>query len=236
MRKIAAFILRGWLTEISYRTAFVLELGSAVLAVATVYFLARVVGTNPHNPYLRAYGGDYLVFVVVGIVFQSLVTTSLAAFSRTVRGEQIMGTLEFLFLSDTPLWRVLIYASVWDFLSTLLNTMITLGVAIAIRPGLGRGHPGDQAGRPRDLVRRHHERVSRRRRVPDRGPAGAYSPGRASASDDARARCFTAGPHQRRVAVHPCSSPSRASALLRDHVAGGRARILLGLSDRAPRG
>src|SRR5438128_1912272 len=33
MRKVAAFILRGWLTEISYRTAFVLELGSAVLAL-----------------------------------------------------------------------------------------------------------------------------------------------------------------------------------------------------------
>lgn len=132
MRKIAAFIRRGWLTEVSYRTAFVLDLGSAVMLVATVYFLARVIGANPDNPYLRAYGGDYLVFVVVGIVFQSLVTTSLAAFSRTVRDEQIMGTLEFLFLSETPLWRVLIYSALWDFLWTWVVATITLGVAILV--------------------------------------------------------------------------------------------------------
>jgi len=130
LRKMAAFLLRGWLTEISYRTAFVLDLGSAVMLIATVYFLARVIGANPNNPYLSAYGGDYMAFVVVGIVFQLLVTTSLAAFSRTVRDEQIMGTLEFLFLSDTPLWRVLTYAALWDFAWTWLITAITLGVAI----------------------------------------------------------------------------------------------------------
>src|SRR5438093_916554 len=101
-----------------------------VILVATMYFLARAIGTDPHNPYLRAYGGDYLGFAVVGIVFQSLVTTSLAAFSRTVRDEQVMGTLEFLFLSDTPLWRVLIYAAIWDFVWILLATTITTGVAM----------------------------------------------------------------------------------------------------------
>jgi ABC-2 type transport system permease protein len=130
--RVGAFLLRGWLTEISYRTAFVLDLGSTVILVATMYFVSQVVGAHPDNPHLRAYGGNYLVFVVVGIVFQSLVTTSLAAFSHTVRGEQIMGTLEFLFLSPTPLWRVLIYAALWDFLSTILTSALTLGVAVAL--------------------------------------------------------------------------------------------------------
>jgi ABC-2 type transport system permease protein len=132
MTKPAAFIYRGVITIFSYRTALVLQILSMFISTASFYFLAKLVGFQEENPYLAQYGGNYMVFLIIGIIFQSFVAVSQNSFSQTIRNEQYMGTLESLLLSRTPLYQILTYSSLWTFLFTLINTGVILAIAIMV--------------------------------------------------------------------------------------------------------
>lgn len=116
----------------SYRTALVLQILSMFITTASFYFLAKLVGFQANNPYLAQYGGNYMVFLIIGIIFQSFVTVSQSSFSQTIRNEQYMGTLEALLLSKTPLHQILTYSSLWTFLFTAINTGVILAIAITV--------------------------------------------------------------------------------------------------------
>lgn len=132
MTKPAAFIYRGVITMFSYRTALVLQILSMFITTASFYFLAKLVGFQANNPYLAQYGGNYMVFLIIGIIFQSFVAVSQSSFSQTIRNEQYMGTLESLLLSNTPLHKILSYSSLWTFLFTAINTGVILAIAIIV--------------------------------------------------------------------------------------------------------
>lgn len=143
MTKPAAFIYRGVITMFSYRTALVLQILSMFITTASFYFLAKLVGFQANNPYLAQYGGNYMVFLIIGIIFQSFVAVSQSSFSQTIRNEQYMGTLESLLLSNTPLHKILSYSSLWTFLFTAINTgnylasTIVLVLSIVSLAGIG---------------------------------------------------------------------------------------------------
>jgi ABC-2 type transport system permease protein len=132
MTKPAAFIYRGIITMFSYRTALVLQILSMFITTASFYFLAKLVGFQGSNPYLAQYGGNYMVFLIIGIVFQGFVSVSQSSFSQTIRNEQYMGTLESLLLSKTPLYQILSYSSLWTFLFTAINTGVILAIAVIV--------------------------------------------------------------------------------------------------------
>jgi len=132
MNKPAAFIYRGVITMFSYRTALVLQILSMFISTASFYFLAKLVGFQGNNPYLAQYGGNYMVFLIIGIIFQSFVAVSQSSFSQSIRNEQYMGTLESLLLSRTPLYQILTYSSLWTFLFTVINTAVILAIAIIV--------------------------------------------------------------------------------------------------------
>jgi len=132
MIKPIAFIYRGIITMFSYRTALVLQILTMFITTASFYFLAKLVGFQGNNPYLAPYGGNYMVFLIIGIIFQSFVTVSQTSFSQSIRNEQYMGTLESLLLSKTPLYKILTYSSLWTFLFTAINTGVILAIAIIV--------------------------------------------------------------------------------------------------------
>ncbi|UCB51533.1 MAG: ABC transporter permease [Candidatus Zixiibacteriota bacterium] len=132
MTRPTAFIYRGIITMFSYRIALVLQILSMFITTASFYFLAKLVGFQANNPYLAQYGGDYMVFLIIGIIFQSFVMVSQSSFSQTIRNEQYMGTLESLLLSNTPLHKILTYSSLWTFLFTAINTGVILAIAIVV--------------------------------------------------------------------------------------------------------
>jgi ABC-2 type transport system permease protein len=132
MTKPTAFIYRGIITMFSYRTAMVLQILSMFISTASFYFLAKLVGFQENNPYLAQYGGNYMVFLIIGIIFQSFVSVSQSSFSQTIRNEQYMGTLESLLLSRTPLYQILTYSSLWTFIFTVINTGVILAIAVVV--------------------------------------------------------------------------------------------------------
>ncbi len=132
MNKAIAFIKRGLFNAISYPTAMVLKVISLFITVASFYYLALLFGTQEENPLLRPYGGNYLAFLIVGVIFQYFTSLALGSFSREISDEQKMGTLEFLLMSRTKLGFILIYAALWEFIWNTLTSIVILVVGIAV--------------------------------------------------------------------------------------------------------
>lgn len=127
-----AFIKRGYLMMTSYPTAMLLRFVSLFLTVASFYFLAQLVGTQNENTLLLPYGGNYLAFLLIGVIFQNFVSMSLGAFSREISGEQNMGTLEFLLMSRVRLGFLLLSSGLWELIWNIATSTVMLAAAIAI--------------------------------------------------------------------------------------------------------
>ena len=131
MVKLIAFVKRDLLIDTSYRLSFILQLGSIFLSLASYHFLARFIGHSP-LPGLSAYGGDYFAFVIVGVSLHEYLSTSLDAFSRSLRESQLSGTLEALLSTQTSLRTIVLSSAAYRFLWTSLNVSFyyTIGVTL----------------------------------------------------------------------------------------------------------
>lgn len=118
------FIKRGLLSMLSYRTALLLGLLSSLVSLLQFGFMGRFLSEGNTFPLLAQYGGDLLAYLIIGSAFTGFVGVSLNSFQGAIRAEQQMGTLEYLLMSDTSLGGILLYSALWNFLNTLLNTVI----------------------------------------------------------------------------------------------------------------
>ena len=131
MNKVYIFIKRGWITFTSYKMEFILNYMSLFVLITIFYFVSSMFkGTE--IPSLEKYGGNYTTFIVIGVVFQWFISTSLRSFGSSIRNEQIMGTLEFLLLSRSSLFSILFYSALWSFTRLLLNSMVFFMFAVLI--------------------------------------------------------------------------------------------------------
>lgn len=113
-RVLVAFARREIATLSGYRVALVVRLLSFSISVLALAFFSRMVGAAV-NPYLASFGGDYLAFVVIGLVvmdFQQIGVTSLA---QRIRNAQIMGLFEAELATPVPTWIVLSVGPVYEF-------------------------------------------------------------------------------------------------------------------------
>jgi ABC-2 type transport system permease protein len=116
------FIKRGFFSALSYRIALLLGLLSGLVSFLQFGFMGRFLSEGNTFPLLAQYGGNLLAYLIIGSAFTNFVVFSLNSFQKTIREEQLMGTLEYLLMSDTPLGGILLYSALWNFLNTLLNT------------------------------------------------------------------------------------------------------------------
>jgi ABC-2 type transport system permease protein len=120
-----AFLVRDFLLVISYRTAFVLDFAWIALVVPVLSLLGLGAG-GAASPSLQAYGGNYFAFLLIGVAFQDYVTFSQTNFNQSVREHQLMGTLEIVMLSPTPVPVVLLASSLWGYIYTTLRFVVYL--------------------------------------------------------------------------------------------------------------
>ena len=92
LRKVWAFLHRDFLSETSYKLAFLMQLAGIVLSALTLFFLSKILG-RAVSPYLEPYGGDYFSFVLIGIAFASYLNVALSSFSSCIREAQVLGML-----------------------------------------------------------------------------------------------------------------------------------------------
>ena len=128
LTKIWAFLVRDFLSDASYRFAFVLQLGGMFFAVAVFFYGSRMV--NPQTAGLD--GVEPFPWLLVGIAFQLYFSTALYSFAAKVRSEQVLGTLEAMLVSPTPTSVVIFSSTAWDFTWGALRLVVYLLVAVFV--------------------------------------------------------------------------------------------------------
>ncbi len=127
LRKPMAFLKKDFLMEVSYRFSFVLQFASIFFSVVMFYFVAKLLGEAPSvQNALRQYGGSYFSFVLIGIAFSNFLSVGLGSFSTSIRGEQMMGTLEAMLVTPTGLSNIILSSSQWNFMFTSLRVGVYL--------------------------------------------------------------------------------------------------------------
>lgn len=122
LRKVGAFLKRDLLTDLSYRLAFLMQVGGIFLGVFAFYYLSKMM-----DPETEGLDGippfDYLL---VGMAFQFYFTSALHSFSARIRGEQMLGTLEAMLVAPTPTSLVIFSSAAWDFTYGAFRVVIYL--------------------------------------------------------------------------------------------------------------
>ncbi|HEX6925915.1 MAG TPA: ABC transporter permease [Longimicrobiaceae bacterium] len=102
MHEVFALLRASWLTASSYRLSWVISLGSLLLAVVPLYFVANALQPVMADT-IRTEGGQYFAFVLVGVVAYSFLGSAAESLPGAVGGGITTGTLEALLGTPTPI-------------------------------------------------------------------------------------------------------------------------------------
>jgi ABC-2 type transport system permease protein len=123
--------LRGWLVWSSYRAQVILTILGWLVPVFLFFLLAAFLGAAGSS--IGALdGASYVEFFVVGLAFQGFVSNLVGLMAQRIRNEQMMGTLELVFLSPTSPGAVLAYSTVFGVLLNLVAAVLILGVGVGV--------------------------------------------------------------------------------------------------------
>lgn len=125
LRKIWAFLHRDFLSAMSYKFAFLMQLAGIVMSAMSLFFLSKVLG-RAVSPYLEPYGGDYFSFVLIGIAFASYLNVALSSFAGCIRDAQVLGTLEALLVTQTEIPTLILCSSLYSFVMTSVRVLAYL--------------------------------------------------------------------------------------------------------------
>lgn len=120
LRTAWGFLVRDFLMAVSYRTAFTLDIVWIAVVVPVLFSMANIFAGSS-APALAQYGGNYFPFLLIGVAFQDYVAFSQSNFNHSIREHQLMGTLEIVMLSPTPVPIVLLCSSLWGYLYTSIR-------------------------------------------------------------------------------------------------------------------
>lgn len=131
-RVFAAFVRREMSALGGYRIAFLLRLLGFVMAVASLLFLSRFVGSAA-NPHMAAYHGNYLGFAVIGLLAAEFQHVGVSVLAQRIRTAQVMGTLEAEVATPAPPWMVLGAPPLYEFgVSALRSAGYLLGAKLLL--------------------------------------------------------------------------------------------------------
>ncbi|WP_305064522.1 ABC transporter permease [Methanococcoides sp.] len=102
-----------------------------LFSILTFYFVSKLVG-GAGTVHLEPYGGDYFSFVLIGIAFSGYLMTTLRSFSESIRGEQMMGTLEAMLVTPTDSSAIVTLSSLWSFIFMSFRVLMYLVIGILL--------------------------------------------------------------------------------------------------------
>jgi ABC-2 type transport system permease protein len=126
-----SFLLRDFRQTISYRFAFLLDLGSVIFNATTFYFVGKMFDAGT-GPTVGAYPGGYFPFVLIGIAFSSYQSVGLNSFAQTLRQEQYIGTLESVLATPIRIPTFLAGSALWDFLYATVEIFLYFLIGFAV--------------------------------------------------------------------------------------------------------
>ena len=127
LRAMLAFVRKDLLEELSYRTAFVMQLGGIFFTVSLWYLIANFV--KPPEGSLPP-GVPFFAYLLVGIAFWQYLGSALNSFAAKLRAEQLTGTLEATLMTPTPIPVIILSSALWDFVMTSFRVVLYLGLGV----------------------------------------------------------------------------------------------------------
>jgi len=128
LAKIWAFLKRDFLTQVSYRIAFLMQVGGMFFSLLAFYFMTGMMDPNARG----LDGTPPFDWLLIGLAFQYYFSTALYSFSAKIRNEQVLGTLEAMLVSPTPTSMVIFSSSAWDFTYGGIKVLLYLGIATLV--------------------------------------------------------------------------------------------------------
>lgn len=126
--KLWAFIKRDFQSEVSYRLAFVLQIGGMFFSLLAFFYMTGMI--DPASEGLD--GIRPFDWMLIGLSFQFYFSAALFSFSQKIRGEQLLGTLEAMLVSPTPTWMVIFSSAAFDFTYGAVRVMIYMLFAVLV--------------------------------------------------------------------------------------------------------
>ncbi|HEY3175555.1 MAG TPA: ABC transporter permease [Candidatus Polarisedimenticolia bacterium] len=130
IRKALAFVWRDFLNEVSYKSAFVLHVGSLIFSVGIWFFFSAFLQDNLKEKMDSLTGGNLFAFILFGIAPFSYQQVALSAFAHRFREEQVTGTLEAMLVCPTRTSMVIFASALFDFLFTSLRVVLYILVGV----------------------------------------------------------------------------------------------------------
>jgi len=129
--KLAAFVRRDLLVLFSYRLAFLSDIANLAFQSVTFYFVGRMI--NPDT--LPEYSGEqasYMAFVGIGIALGAFMQIGLGRVVAAIRNEQVLGTLESLFMTPTRPLTIQVGLVVYDLIYVPVRTAVFLAIIMGV--------------------------------------------------------------------------------------------------------
>lgn len=129
--KLAAFVRRDLLILFSYRLAFLSDIANLAFQSVTFYFVGRMI--NPDT--LPEYSGEqasYMAFVGIGIALGAFMQIGLGRVVAAIRNEQVLGTLESLFMTPTRPLTIQVGLVVYDLIYVPVRTAVFLAIIMGV--------------------------------------------------------------------------------------------------------
>ena len=130
--KLWVFVKRGFAINFSYKVYAVLGILGMLIGVLRFGFMAEFLQSGNSFPMLNVYGGNLMAYFITGGAYMSYVSVAMSSFQSAIRSEQSMGTLEYLLMSDTPLWQILTFSGITSFLWTSVNVGMIFIFLVAV--------------------------------------------------------------------------------------------------------
>ncbi len=127
IRKVFAFVKRGFITWISYKVRLGIDIATWVARVLLAFFLAKILG---NDLLAQRYGGDFFSFLLLGLALERYMGISVKNFMLAIQSEQREGTLEMALMTPTSLSTFLIGQGVWGYVRTTIQLVFCLTVSI----------------------------------------------------------------------------------------------------------
>lgn len=127
MRKLGAFLIRGYRIEASYPMSFLGEIVAAVVPVMVFYFASQLIDTSS-SPALAPYGGKYFQFALVGLALTQYYSRALRMAAESLRRAQLSGVLEAILSTPTRPAAFVVYDAAFGIVAASSQLVLVMGL------------------------------------------------------------------------------------------------------------
>lgn len=127
--KAGAVFVRDARLAASYPVSFALQWLGIAASVMSLWFVSRIVPPSGHFSY-NGTATPYFDFALINVAFLAFHTAALQSFERSIRDDQIFGTLESTFANPTGAHVVVLASALWAFTITSINVACYLGFGV----------------------------------------------------------------------------------------------------------